>query len=530
MSYCVNPACQAPENPDTLNFCQKCGSGLRLHYQRYRSIKMIGQGGFGRTFLAVDENSPGRLFRVIKQFYPQDPATLNKNRINVSNPTIAGARAIEKLPEIFRQEIERLEQLGSHSQIPALVDSFEQDSFLYLVQEFFDGDNLATELKQQGAFSEAKILELLSDLLPVLKFIHDNNVIHRDIKPENIIRRKDNQQVVLVDFGASKLVTGRLHINNATANIGTTGYIAPEQSMGIQSFASDFYSLGITCICLITKKTPSELFNSGTNSWDWRHHLTKDVSEGLSKILDKLLKPAVNERYQSASEVLKDLATLSLSGNQQLQSPTVSPGSKNLTIWEKAGIIAGVIVAATAVIALLKDLGNRATANSVDKVEIVSVQGLDYSNLRNYLRQKNWNAADKETYEIILKAAGKESQIRGYIPQNQLIKLFCTDLQTIDKLWRAASEDKLGLSVQQLIYEQQGLNWQKMYAEVGWGSLKGGVFTKIVDQEFDLPSRRLRYKSGMEPDFQSPPPGHLPVTMGLVKGKAFPQFADVCKF
>ena len=70
---------------------------------------MIGQGGFGRTFLAVDDNSFGKLFRVIKQFYSQDPTRIQTNRINVSNPTIAGSKAIEQLPDIFRQEIERLE-------------------------------------------------------------------------------------------------------------------------------------------------------------------------------------------------------------------------------------------------------------------------------------------------------------------------------------------------------------------------------------------------------------------------------------
>ncbi|MEZ2240141.1 MAG: GUN4 domain-containing protein [Microcoleus sp.] len=524
MSYCVNPACPAPQNPDTLRYCQACGSGLLLHYNRYRSIKMIGQGGFGRTFLAVDDNSLGKLFRVIKQFYPQDPTTIQRNRINVSNPTIAGSKAIEQLPDIFRQEIERLEQLGSHPQIPALVDSFEQDGFLYLVQEFFEGDNLATELNQQGAFGEVKILQLLADLLPILKFIHDNHVIHRDIKPDNILRQKSNQKLVLVDFGVSKLVTKRVHTNNfATANIGTIGYIAPEQSMGIQSFASDFYSLGVTCICLMTKKTPSELFNSGTHSWDWRHYLIGEVSEGLSKILDKLLQPAVNNRYQSASEVLKDITELSSPIKQQHPK-------KKITAWEKAGILAAVIAALTGVVALFKPDGSKATADAVDQVKIVSSQDLSYSQLVNYLRDKNWKAADRETYEIMLKSGGKVSEARGYIDQSQVPNLSCTDLQTIDRLWRAASEGKLGFSAQQLIYEHQGLNWQKMYAEVGWGSLKGTVFTKTVDREFDLPTRRLKYKSGMEPDFQNPSPGHLPVTIGLVKGKALPQFADVCKF
>jgi serine/threonine protein kinase len=331
--------------------------------------------------------------------------------------------------------------------------------------------------------------------------------------------------IAIVDFGVSKLVTKRLNTGNfATANIGTVGYIAPEQSMGIQSFASDFYSLGVTCIRLMTKKAPSELFNSGTHSWDWRHHLTRKVSEGLGKILDKLLQPAVNNRYQSASEVLKDINELSSPRSQQHTS------KKKLSLWEKTGVLAGVIGALAGILALVQPDRNKVTADAVDQVKIVSRQGLDYNQLVKFLRDKNWKAADQETYEIMLKSGGKVSEARGYIDQNQVPNLSCTDLQTIDRLWQAASEGNLGFSAQQLIYEQQGLNWQKMYAEVGWGNLKGGVFTKIVDRKFDLPSRRLKYTPGMEPDFQNPPPGHLPVTIGLVKGKALPQFADVCKF
>ena len=129
------------------------------------------------------------------------------------------------------------------------------------MQEYIDGNNLAQELEQQGEFSDSKILQLLIELLPVLRFIHNKNVIHRDIKPENIIRPRNKEALVLVDFGASKLVTaGRLNTANITANIGTSGYMAPEQSMGIQSFASDLYSLGVTCILLTNKKTSNRSF------------------------------------------------------------------------------------------------------------------------------------------------------------------------------------------------------------------------------------------------------------------------------
>ncbi|HSF75552.1 MAG TPA: protein kinase, partial [Microcoleus sp.] len=179
MCYCLNPTCQNPQNPGDAELCQSCGSKLLLTLDaetpsasRYRTIKPIGQGGFGRTFLAVDETKPLIFSQcVIKQFFPQNTAA-------------------EKSAQLFHQEAAQLQTLGKHPQIPELIAHFEQDGRQYLVQEFIDGKNLARELEQKGAFTETQIRQILNDLLPVLHFVHKSKVIHRDIKPENIIRRR----------------------------------------------------------------------------------------------------------------------------------------------------------------------------------------------------------------------------------------------------------------------------------------------------------------------------------------------------
>jgi serine/threonine protein kinase len=129
---------------------------------------MIGQGGFGRTFLAVDEDKPSKPRCVIKQFFPQAQGTQNT----------------QKAVELFEQEAVRLDSLGKHPQIPELLGYFIQDGQQYLVQEFVDGQNFAQVLEAEGAFSETQIRDLLNNLLPVVEFIHSRNVIHRDIKPE----------------------------------------------------------------------------------------------------------------------------------------------------------------------------------------------------------------------------------------------------------------------------------------------------------------------------------------------------------
>ncbi|MEG3901356.1 serine/threonine-protein kinase [Microcoleus sp. B4-C5] len=312
MCYCLNPTCQNPHNPGDAELCQSCGSKLLLTLDaetpsasRYRTVKPIGQGGFGRTFLAVDETKPLIFSQcVIKQFLQQNTAA-------------------EKAAQLFHQEAAQLETLGKHPQIPELIAHFEQDGRQYLVQEFIDGKNLARELEQKGAFTETQIRQILNDLLPVLHFVHKSKVIHRDIKPENIIRRRltpaplpalENsyqpspfqKDIVLVDFGAAKKVTATGLPQTGTI-IGSAAYTAPEQLMGKAVFASDIYSLGVTCIHLLTEIPPFDLFDSTEDSWAWRNYLKTAVSDDFGRILDTMLQSATNRRYSSASAVIRHL-------------------------------------------------------------------------------------------------------------------------------------------------------------------------------------------------------------------------------
>ncbi|BAY92814.1 MULTISPECIES: serine/threonine-protein kinase [unclassified Tolypothrix] len=289
MSYCLNPRCPKPENSDDVKFCLSCGYKLLLK-ERYRAIKPIGQGGFGRTFLAVDEDKPSKPRCVIKQFYPQ----------------AQGTNTVQKAVELFNQEAVQLDELGQHPQIPALLAYFTQDDRQYLVQEFIDGKNLAQESVEQGAFNEEQIRQLLNDLLPVLQFCHARHVIHRDIKPENIILRASDRKLVLVDFGASKSATST-SLNRTGTSIGSPEYVAPEQIRGRAIFASDIYSLGATCIRLLTERSPFDSYDINNDSWIWQQYLTNPVSQELTNILNKMLESIPRRRYQTADEVLIDL-------------------------------------------------------------------------------------------------------------------------------------------------------------------------------------------------------------------------------
>jgi len=275
-------------NSITTKFCTQCGVKLQIQ-ERYRALKVIGQGGFGKTFLAQDEGKPSKPRCVIKQFLYDDPATLREAQ------------------RLFEQEAVRLDDLGKHNQIPELLAHCEQEGRQYLVQEFIDGENLLQELNRAGRFNETKIKDLLLDLLPVLQFIHAGQVIHRDIKPENVIRRRSDGKLVLVDFGAAKMASKTALAKTGTT-IGSPEYTAPEQARGKAVFASDIYGLGVTCIYLLTQISPFDLFSDSEFQWIWRQFLNGiTVNDKLGRVLDKMLEQALVRRYQTAKDVLQDL-------------------------------------------------------------------------------------------------------------------------------------------------------------------------------------------------------------------------------
>lgn len=296
MLCCLNPDCDRPINPDHLNFCQNCGTPLvTLLRNRFKVMEPIGRGGFGKTYLAEDTDKLNE-HCIVKQLVHQGEGTW----------------ATQKAAELFKQEAQQLQQLGEHPQIPTLLAYFEEGKFLYLVQQFIQGQNLLNELKQKGSFSDSQICELLTDLLPVLDFIHARGVIHRDIKPENIMRQFKDQKPILIDFGVAKLISQTvIGTGGAVGTIlGSQGYAPLEQIReGKALYASDLYALGATCFQLLSGSNPYELWTSDGFGWaaNWRKYVTTSVSPQLETVLDRLLQKNAGDRYQTANQVLHDL-------------------------------------------------------------------------------------------------------------------------------------------------------------------------------------------------------------------------------
>lgn len=295
MSYCLNPACPHPENLTHTELCQACGSKLLLR-DRYRVIQQLGHGGFGATYLSKDESLPGSPHCVIKQL----------------RPVASSPHVLQMARDLFRREAKTLGKVGNHPQVPRLLDYFEANQEFYLVQEYISGLTLQQEVKQNGPFSEAGVKQFLSEVLPMLQYIHDSQVIHRDIKPANLIRRAQDKKLVLIDFGAVKdqVSPTRAGASEQTAltayAIGTPGYAPPEQMAMRPVYASDIYALGVTCIYLLTGKSPKDLdYDPATGEMMWQEQV--HISDHFASVIKKMLEVSVRHRYQKSSEVLRAL-------------------------------------------------------------------------------------------------------------------------------------------------------------------------------------------------------------------------------
>lgn len=321
--YCL----QKHENPPGSRFCLQCGEKLDLALSkgiypglflgdRYRIVSQVGQGGFGRTYLAEDTNRFSELC-VLKEFAPQ----------------VQSAYVLQKAEELFEREAGVLYKL-KHPQIPRFRELFrvnlDSKGYLFLVQDYVEGHTyqalLDARLRQGLVFNEAEVIQMLLQILPVLEYIHSMGVIHRDIAPDNIIFRSSDQMPVLIDFGGVKQVAATVasQFNQPLVSmafspatlLGKVGYAPYEQiHTGMVYPQSDLYALAATVLVLLTGLEPSVLIDD-TLTWNWRRKV--NISPTLGAVLDKMLSPQMGDRYPSARQVLQ-----ALTGN--LTAPASAP-------------------------------------------------------------------------------------------------------------------------------------------------------------------------------------------------------------
>jgi serine/threonine protein kinase len=271
---------------------------------RYLILKTLGAGGFSETYLARDK------------YLPHHPLCVVKCLKVSSNSTIS----LETAQRLFAAEAQILDQLGQeHAQIPKLLAFCREQDQIYQVQEYIDGENLGEWTSQGQALSAEGAIELLTQVLPILDYIHSRQVIHHDIKPSNLQRQRQDGKIVLIDFGAASLAsggnaagTGSATSEEASLAIGTPGYMPEEQEAGASRFNSDLYALGISVIQLLTGVHPQRLQRDPiTGELDWHGFLAdRPLEPKLVEILDRMVQVHPRDRYQRAVDALSDLFLL----------------------------------------------------------------------------------------------------------------------------------------------------------------------------------------------------------------------------
>ncbi|MFM6092974.1 MAG: GUN4 domain-containing protein [Dolichospermum sp.] len=480
---------------------------------RYQLLKLIGKGGFGYTFLAEDLNP------VVEKHY----CVVKELRMDVYHDpkTIAGIK------KAFKREARVLQNLGQKSgNIPSLHDYFSitvtdpvlhiPQEFNYLVQQYIEGEDLGEELEKQGLFSETKVLDLLKNILPVLQFIHKNNVIHLDIKPSNIIRSTEEEnKFYLIDFGAVKqVIKGDIDTKETSIVIGfgDKRYAPPEQlnPKGKVDYSSDLYALAASCVQLLTGESHRDS-RDVNNLWNWRKY--PHISEPLGKILRKMLQEDPYYRYQSATEVIEALEKIKPL-NKPDESPTdteidpsddtkgvinprivtevIEPAdkrSKGKKINSKDDtkvinphqfdpnpfpkffiiIIGGIILSSTVFLAYPIIINSGGKQTTTEPTPVI------FQNLEALLKAGKWQDADLETWNLMLKLTKREQ--KGWLRIEDVKNFPRQELRKMDQLWVKYSNGKFGFSVQKQIWLESGgkldgePDWDTFYKlgdRVGW--------------------------------------------------------------
>jgi len=264
---------------------------------RYQITNYLGGGGFGETYVANDTQLPGSPQCVVKKLKPQS----------------TDITTLEIARRLFDTEAQVLYKLGNHDRIPQLLAYFEENAEFYLVQELIIGNDLSQELKSCVIFTQNQVMSLLQEILEILDFVHQQKVIHRDVNPRNILRREQDNKLILIDFGAVKQITTKLvnspDITKSTVAIGTPGYTPGEQAQGTPKFSSDIYALGIIAIQALTGLSPDQLEKDvETNEIIWQNFAT--VSPEFAQFLNQMICYDFRQRYASATIALQALQEL----------------------------------------------------------------------------------------------------------------------------------------------------------------------------------------------------------------------------
>lgn len=274
-----------------------------LQNGKYRIICVLGQGGFGITYLA--ENVFFGKTVAIKEFFPKNFC----GRDNTSHLTLGtanNAETVEKLRNRFMKEAKNIAKLD-HPGIVKIHDIFEENNTAYYVMDYIDGENLNEMVKRNGPLSETKAVEYIRKVGDALDYIHSRNMTHFDVKPANIVVRKSDDMPILIDFGLSKQYDIQ---GDATSTLmqGVSNGYSPIELYNMGSIATfspqtDVYSLGATFYFLLTGNTPPTASELLENNLDVPNY----ISDAIQTMIRKSMNTFRKYRWKSIDDFLSQV-------------------------------------------------------------------------------------------------------------------------------------------------------------------------------------------------------------------------------
>lgn len=311
---------------------RQLGNNSLLLNGKYKIERVLGQGGFGITYLAKQKVSvAGALGTIdaeievtIKEFFMKELCNRDEASSMVTVPSTGSVDLVEKFRQKFIKEAKNISKL-THPHIIKVLDVFEENGTAYYVMEYIDGGSLSDLVEKKGSLSEEETLKYTRQIASALQYIHAHNMNHLDVKPGNVLLRQ-NGDVVLIDFGMSKNydVAGE---QTTSSPVGVSvGYAPIEQSrvggLGMFSPATDIYSLGATMFKMLTGQTPPEattVFDEGLPE------MPAYISENTKQVVEKAMQPKRKDRFQTVEAFLEALGeSASVTSAEEMDKVSVS--------------------------------------------------------------------------------------------------------------------------------------------------------------------------------------------------------------
>ena len=319
-------------------YCLRKGTRL---IGRYTIEGVLGQGGFGITYLGMDELHKKKV--AIKEFFPQGIVTRNIEYEDTVTVTLVGEKEnYDKGKERFLKEAQTMAMFSKDKGIVKALDFFEINNTAYIVMEYLEGVTLKQYLRENKRIAAEDLVELLVPLIEALDEIHSQGLIHRDISPDNIMVLPDGR-IKLMDFGAARDYTE--FGEKSLSIVLKPGYAPPEQyqTHGVQGPWTDIYALCATMYKCITGENPPDAIDRLVDD-----HLKKisafgfTVSPQIEEAIIKGMSVAAKDRYQNVGDFCEDLyggyEERSVSEAEESQSQ-VEPETAEQSVEDKADML-----------------------------------------------------------------------------------------------------------------------------------------------------------------------------------------------